>query len=68
MDMSLPVVRAEKSSGFTLVELLVCLFIIAIGVGLLIPAVQAARESARMMGCKNNLDQLGIALSNYLAS
>lgn len=58
--------RKALSRGFTLIELLVVIAVIALLVGLLLPALGAAREQARAVSCATRLQQLGIALNLYL--
>ncbi len=58
----------QQRTGVSLVEVIVCISIMALLMGMLIPAVQYSRESARRMSCQNNLHQLGVAMANHEAA
>ena len=63
---SQPSDHRQAKSGLTLVELLVVITVISMLLALLLPAVQAARETARSISCANNLHQIGIATQGYV--
>ena len=63
-----PIRAIRRFSGMTLVELLVVIAIIGVLMSLLLPAIQAAREAARLTSCGNNLRQVAIGAQNFYAA
>src|SRR5689334_10921637 len=57
--------RDARADGFTLVELLVVIAVVALLVAMLLPALNKAREQSRLVACMSNLRQMGLAMTMY---
>lgn len=60
--------RPTRSAGFTVIELIVCLGVVAVLCGILLPSLRATREASQRLACASNMRQVGVAMSAYAMS